>query len=137
MNYENLFSLLGVTAMLGWLLLLISPLTPKWSDRIAGRVIPACFAVIYVWTAFTANEVRGGFSSFADIRLLFGHDAALMSGWIHMLSFDLVVGAWICRTARDAGIRFRFVVPTLALTFLFGPAGVPCVFADHRRFPAP
>ena len=49
--------------------------------------------------------------------------SAVMAGWIHFLAFDLFVGAWICRTARASGIPFLLVLPTLPLTFLFGPAG--------------
>jgi hypothetical protein len=40
MDYETVFSTVSVLAMLGWVLLLISPLIPKWSDRISGYAIP-------------------------------------------------------------------------------------------------
>ncbi|MCF6234348.1 MAG: DUF4281 domain-containing protein [Rhodobacteraceae bacterium] len=42
---------------------------------------------------------------------------------MHFLAFDLLVGAWICRTARREGVTFWLVIPCLPLTFLFGPAG--------------
>ena len=47
----------------------------------------------------------------------------LLAGWIHYLAFDLLVGAWEARDARERGIPHLFVVPSLILTFLFGPAG--------------
>ena len=46
-----------------------------------------------------------------------------LAGWTHYLAFDLFIGAWEVRTARAERIPFLAVVPCLALTFLFGPAG--------------
>ena len=50
--------------------------------------------------------------------------AVLLAGWVHYLAFDLLVGAWIVRTARAEGIPHWAVMPCLILTFLFGPAGL-------------
>ena len=54
---------------------------------------------------------------------LFTSPEIALAGWIHYLAFDLFVGAWEVRTARREGIAFLLVLPCLALTFLFGPAG--------------
>ena len=54
---------------------------------------------------------------------LFTMPEIALAGWIHYLAFDLLVGAWEVRTARREGIAFLLVLPCLALTFLFGPAG--------------
>ena len=43
---------------------------------------------------------------------------------MHYLAFDLFIGTWIARQAADAGIHHLWVLPCLALTFLFGPAGL-------------
>ena len=48
---------------------------------------------------------------------------------MEFLAFDLFIGGWQCRAARAAGMRFRLVVPCLALTFLFGPMGLLTFFA--------
>lgn len=123
-NLELLFSLAGLLAMGGWLLLLLSPLTPVWSDRIAGLVIPALLSTGYVaLVVLLPSEGEGGFGSLADVTNLFANENAMLAGWVHFLAFDLFVGAWICRTARREGIRFWFIVPCLPLTFLYGPAG--------------
>lgn len=123
MNYELAFSVAGVLAMLGWVLLLLSPLIPIWSDRLAGLVIPVLLSVGYaaIIVAFPAEE--GGFGTFADVTQLFSQPEALLAGWVHFLAFDLIVGAWMCRQARTEGIRFWFVLPCLPIIFLFGPAG--------------
>ncbi len=124
MNLELCFSVAGVLAMAGWLTLLVSPLTPKWSDNIAGRFVPALLSVGYVIIAvFLSRGAEGGFGSLGEIVELFSHEEALLALWVHVLAFDLLIGAWICRTARLEDLNFWLVIPCLLLTFLFGPAG--------------
>lgn len=123
MNYELIFSTAGLLAMLGWLLLLVSPWIPVWSDRIAGLAIPVMLAMVYGAIIVLRPASSGGFGSFAEVTELFANPQALMAGWVHFLAFDLFVGAWICRKARAEGVRFWLVVPCLPVTFLLGPAG--------------
>jgi len=124
MDFELVFSIAGMMAMIGWLVLLFSPFMPQWSDRIAGYLIPVVLAFGYtVIMLFFPTQNSGGFGSFAEVTQLFTSSNALMAGWIHFLAFDLVVGAWICREARKQAIKFWMVVPCLPVTFMFGPAG--------------
>lgn len=124
MDLELLFSVAGVLAIVGWLLLLVSPIIPEWSDRIAGLAIPAALSFGYVVLSILfSSENEGGFGSLADVAKLFSHPESLLAGWVHFLAFDLLIGAWICRTARREQMRFWLVIPCLPLTFLFGPAG--------------
>lgn len=124
MNFELVFSIAGLLSMLGWVLLLLSPYIPNWSDRIAGFIIPGILSIGYlVILLFFSGQNDGGFGSFADVTQLFSNPEALMSGWIHFLAFDLFVGAWICRTGRNEKINFGVILPCLPITFMFGPAG--------------
>ena len=124
MNYELFFSMAGVLAMVGWLVLLASPLIPQWSDRISGFLIPSVLSAGYVVLAvFFPSDGDGGFGSLDAVMTLFSQPSAMLAGWIHYLAFDLLIGAWICRTARHDGLTFWLVAPCLPLTFLFGPAG--------------
>lgn len=123
-SYELFFSMAGVLAMVGWLILLASPLIPLWSDRISGLVIPVTLSAGYVVLAvFFPSGGDGGFGSLDAVMTLFSHPSAMLAGWIHYLAFDLLIGAWICRTARHDGLTFWLVAPCLPLTFLLGPAG--------------
>ena len=124
MPFETAFSFAGVTAMVGWVLLLASPLIPKCSDRIAGTILPIVLSLGYVVLLLLPSDEGGGFGSLAAVRELFSQDQALLAGWVHFLAFDLFIGAWACRTARREGVSFWFVVPCLPLIFLFGPAGL-------------
>ena len=125
MTPEALFQIANPLALLGWLVLSASPLSPRWADRIAGVTIPLVMAVGYTSLILVhwANAT-GGYGSLADVMALFTSPAIALAGWVHYLAFDLFVGAWITRTARAEGIAHLFVLPCLVLTFLFGPLGL-------------
>ncbi|MEL7468988.1 MAG: ABA4-like family protein [Pseudomonadota bacterium] len=133
MDHELVFSLAGLLAMAGWAVLAVSPVLPAWSMRLAGEAIPALMSAVYLGLIAIFPAGSGGLMSFAEVSELFSHPQALMAGWIHFLAFDLFVGGWICRTARDEHIRFLLVLPCLPVTFLFGPAGYLC-FQSVRGF---
>jgi len=125
MDYETSFSAASILAMIGWLILLVSPLYPTWSDRISGFVIPLILSVGYVALLVPShNNGGGGFGSLADVMTLFSYPEAMLAGWVHFMAFDLFIGAWQCRTARRDSISFWLVVPCLVLTVLFGPLGL-------------
>ena len=122
--FAFLFTAGNALAVLGWLALVVFPGRPVVVDRLVGLGIPALLGLAYagLMAAFFA-DAEGGFSSIAAVRALFQSDALLVAGWLHYLAFDLLIGAWATRTARDEGIPHLFLLPCLALTFLFGPAG--------------
>jgi hypothetical protein len=124
MDPEPLFSLAGLLAMTGWLTLVLSPLSPRWADRIAGQAIPLVLSVGYAGLVLAFwSRAPGGFGTLSEVMALFTMPQIALAGWVHYLAFDLFVGAWVARTARAEGIAHLFVLPCLALTFLFGPAG--------------
>jgi len=66
---------------------------------------------------------EGGFGSLAEVARLFANPWLLLAGWTHYLAFDLFVGSWEVRDARERGVPHLLVIPCLALTLMFGPAG--------------
>lgn len=124
MTPDVLFQISGPVAMTGWLALVLSPLIPRASQIVAGLIVPLilstgyCALILAHWV-----DAPGGFGSLADVMTLFTDPPIALAGWVHYLAFDLLVGAWIARTARREGIAHLFVLPFFALTFLFGPAG--------------
>jgi hypothetical protein len=121
---ELLFSAANGLAMAAWLLLAALPRRDWVVDLVAGRTVPAAFAVVYVTImAIAWSGAEGGFSSLDGVAALFDNQWLLLAGWIHYLAFDLLVGTWEVRDARDRGIPHLALLPCLALTFLFGPAG--------------
>jgi hypothetical protein len=120
----TIFSIANTTALAAWLLLALWPRHHRTPQIVAGAAVPALFAAAYaVILAAAWRGSAGGFSTLADVALLFGNPWLLLAGWIHYLAFDLLVGCWEVRDARARGIPQAFVVPCLALTFMFGPAG--------------
>jgi hypothetical protein len=91
---------------------------------VCGLVVPALLAAAYVaLIASNWGSANGGFSSLAGVSALFSSPWLLLAGWIHYLAFDLLVGTWEVRDALARDIPQLLVVPCLALTFMFGPAG--------------
>lgn len=124
MNLDGIFQTCSMIAMAGWLVLLASPFLPRLADHICALAIPALLAIAYsglILASWTGAE--GGFDSLPNVMLLFTQPEIVLAGWIHYLAFDLFVGAWEVRTARAERVPFLLVIPCLALTFLFGPAG--------------
>lgn len=125
MSPDALFQLLNVLALLGWIALLASPWVPHAADRVAGLIVPGLLAIAYVGLllAYWGRAEGGGFGSLDEVAALFANRHVLLAGWVHYLTFDLLVGAMIVRQARARGMPFWAVLPCLPLTFLFGPAG--------------
>ena len=111
-----------------WLALLASLFVPRirpWVWPATQFVIPALWAVAYVFLlARGMGETEGSFSSIEGVRGLFASDSALTAGWLHYLAFDLFVGTWIARDSVERRIHGLLVLPCLGLTLMFGPAGL-------------
>lgn len=124
MTPEQLFSILNMVAVAGWLPLVFLPRV-RWTTAVVPIVVPMMLAVVYVaLVAATLGRSEGGFSSLAGVKTLFDDPWMLLAGWTHYLAFDLFLGGWQARDARRRGIRHVLVVPGLVLTFLVGPAGL-------------
>ena len=124
MTPNQLFSIANGLAVAAWLLLIVLPRQRWVSGILAPLAMPAVFATMYVAIIVTQwKGSAGGFSSLPDVATLFSQPWLLLAGWIHYLAFDLFVGSWEVRDARERGIPHLAVVPCLALTLMFGPAG--------------
>lgn len=124
MTANTVFSIVNPLALLSWLLLIVLPGRRWVTEIVTGLVVPALLAVVYVaivGTHFFGSP--GGFSSLPDVALLFSNPWLLLAGWVHYLAFDLLIGTWETRDARERGVPHLVLVPCLVLTFLFGPAG--------------
>lgn len=124
MSAELLFTVTNGIAMLAWVLLAVLP--GRWwvTDIVTGKVVPALFAVIYVAiVATTFAGAEGSFSTLAGVAALFTNPWLLLAGWLHYLAFDLLIGTWEARDARERGVPHLLLVPCLFLTLMFGPAG--------------
>lgn len=128
MDLEQIFSIMSMLAMGGWLCLALAPLRRPMLIGVA-RVIAAVLALAYViliYRGLTApgGSSGGGFDSLAKVMILLSTPAAMLPGWIHYLCFDLWVGTWEAEDAPKAGVPHWLLLPIMGLTFMFGPAGL-------------
>lgn len=124
---DLLFQNGGRLALLGWLALALSPAGMPWTPlarRFAGRWVPAVLALAYVALFVQHGMGDGGYDSLAAVQRLFVVPGIAAAGWLHYLAFDLFVGAWISERSQTLGLPHALLLPMLALTFLFGPAGL-------------
>ncbi len=141
---DAVFSAGNTLTLLGWVTLILAPFIARLRRPAvigAGLVLPAALGIAYVILIATHwGQAEGGFGSIPEVRALFDTPGILVAGWFHYLAFDLFVGGWIVRQGERAGVRHWTLIPSLALTFLFGPAGFLLFLATRaalRRAPAP
>jgi len=129
MSPDVIFSICNTAVLPGWLLLAILPRW-KWTTRlITSVIVPALLGLVYLYLVITQfGRTEGGFGSLSQVQQLFQNPAMLLAGWIHYLAFDLFIGSWEVRDAQRLGLNHLLVIPCLALTFLFGPAGLLLYF---------
>lgn len=126
MTPAALFQLGNLTALGGWLLLILLPRWTPGARLVCAVILPVLLGVAYLYLAilYFGGVEGGGFGSIEEVRTLFAVDGALVAGWLHYLAFDLFVGAWEVRDSRTLGIHHLAVVPCLLLTFMLGPIGL-------------
>ena len=141
---DLVFSLANSLAFVSWLALAASPYAARWASCVrvlAGRVVPLVFAGVYVMLFTSSGMGGGGYDSIPAVQRLMAVPERLTAGWLHYLAFDLFVGVWIAERAGVLGLPHLLVLPLLALTFLFGPAGLLAFFLLRflwlRRHPKP
>lgn len=125
MDLETVFSFSSAVVLPGWLVLALAPGWRFGREVLAPVILPAVVAVVYLLLIVTGppGAEGGGFDSLAGVRVLFTSDQALLAGWVHYLVFDLLIGAWEVRDARENEIHHGLVLPCLFFTLMLGPIG--------------
>lgn len=125
MNYEFMFSAVGILSFIGWGALAFSPLRHA-ALIIVARLISIILALIYTYllVLLWGHEPKVDFSTLAGVASGFSDMGHLLTGWIHFLALDLFIGAWQVERAKSIGIPHVVVLPCLLLTFLVGPLGL-------------
>ncbi|MGB0786342.1 MAG: abscisic acid-deficient protein Aba4 family protein [Alphaproteobacteria bacterium] len=124
-NLESWFSHAGLIAMIGWMILIFGPRRWPLLSAFPAYVFPAILSLGYAILILRHFGIaQGGFSTLADVALLFSNDHLLLAGWVHYLAFDLFIGAWIARQSDDVGISRVVQATILVTTFMLGPFGL-------------
>jgi hypothetical protein len=124
MTPEELFSLVGLAAMLGWAILIFGPRRWRWLNAVPMWGLPLGLSAVYAALILSRfSGMGGGFGSLADVRQLFSDDWVLLAGWVHYLAFDLFVGAVMAVRMDRAGVGRLVQGPILLACFMLGPLG--------------
>lgn len=120
----SLFNFGNTFVLLGWILLVFTPYW-KYTQPIIMSGVIVLLAILYGYLILKdiGNFSPDSFSSLANVKALFQTDSAVAAGWLHYLAFDLFVGAYIMRKAKDLGISRILATLCLPFTFMFGPMG--------------
>lgn len=127
---DALFRIATLGVLPAWLLLAVAP-RAALTRLVAHSIVPGLLlGGLYGWLlshgAFfdPALAPGSGLTTLDGVMKLLAHPAAALAGWVHVLVFDLFVGAWLVRDARQRRIPHLSVLPSLALTLLAGPLGL-------------
>jgi hypothetical protein len=115
-------SLNGV--MIGWLLLAF---LPRWRytsslTLVIGAVYALLYAVMSVPALSQGRPVN--FSSLTGVATMFAERDIVMLGWVHYISYDLLIARWCVQDAIAKGISHLLVAPLLPLMLMAGPIGL-------------
>ena len=125
MSAESLFSIANQLTAAGWLLMVLAPNWKITRMVVRNGLLPVALAIGYsIVIVVFWREAEGGFDSLPAVMTLFQHPSIVLAGWLHYLAFDLFVGIWELGDAERRRLPHLLVIPSLLLTFLFGPAGL-------------
>lgn len=125
MTADNFYWYASILIFIPWLALIFAP-NWKYTEPVAfgSAIILLVASAIFTFQYLAGGEEGGSFLSFEGFKNLFRHKEMLLTGWLNYLSFCLLVGTWQSHDARQLKIGHLFVVPSLVLTMLTGPAGL-------------
>ncbi|MBL9039893.1 MAG: DUF4281 domain-containing protein [Archangium sp.] len=124
---EPLFQAGGLLVMPFWALMIFAPRW-RWTERLVRSwwivAAPALVYVVLVVPELPTLLPLLARPTLATVAPLLGSPAGATLGWFHFLAFDLFVGRAVFLDARERGITWYVVAPTLAAILLVGPVGL-------------
>lgn len=125
MSADDFYWYASILIFIPWALLIFVP-TWKFTEPAAfgSAIVLLVAAAIFTIQYLTGPEAGGNLLSLEGFKNLFRSKEMLLTGWLNYLSFCLLVGAWQSHDARQLKIGHIFVIPSLLLTMLTGPAGL-------------
>ena len=113
MSPDTVFLIANNGVIPAWLLLALLPHHRVTQVVVHAIWIPGLLALFYCWALFTGPPPPegAGFGSLDALMLASRVPWHCWGGWIHYLAFDLFVGAWIVRDAKEQGINHWLTVP--------------------------
>jgi hypothetical protein len=121
---ENLILIANYIVLPQWILMI---LLPKWSGTqklIDSYIIPFLLGALYFYFfIIVLPKFRDGYSMVTFLRILFSGRRVFLVLWLHILIFDLLVGAWICQDSIKSSVSWYARMFSLILVLFTGPIG--------------
>lgn len=135
-DWASLYETATLTVFPFWLLMMIAVVSAnKTLTRFTIRVIVAytlllSFFYLYLRIvsfrthSYTFRQELENFGTLAGLRAMFQQDSLLLSGWVHYLAFDMLVGLAIVENAVKRSFIVRVATAgALVVTCMAGPVG--------------
>lgn len=129
MTWETAYSTINLLVLPAWAMLVFAPKASLTRKLVHSALWPLVMGGIYICFLgaalfFGQSSPDMGFSNLAGIMALSDHPNGALTGWTHYLAFDLFVGAWIGRDSQRRGVPHLLAVPSIVMSWLFGPVGL-------------
>ena len=123
MSATLVFQIVNTIILPAWFILILFP-RKSWRNPVVYS-FSAAMAVVYAIYVISGlgNFDFESFSELEGIKAMFASDEAVLTGWVHYLVFDLLVGNWILNQSQKYNINHFLMVPCLIFCFMFGPVG--------------
>ena len=123
MTTAIVFQIVNTIVLPAWIILIFFP-KKSWRNPVIYGFAMA-MAVVYAFYVVTSlgDLDMESFSKLEGIKAMFASDKAVLTGWVHYLVFDLLVGNWVLNNSQKHHINHYLVIPCLLLCFMFGPVG--------------
>lgn len=123
MTTSIVFQIVNTIVLPAWLLLIIFP-KKSWRNPViyTFAMVLALVYGFYILTSLGDLDMEA-FSKLEGIKAMFSSDKAVLTGWVHYLVFDLLIGNWIINNSQKHNINHYLIIPCLLLSFMFGPVG--------------
>ena len=133
---ENVFNVLNLIVLFGWIPLFIFPYSRFTKKLIGGLYLPFILCAFYIYLFFQPQGLfSADFSSLGGILDLFksSTEESAAAGWVHYLAFDYFVGCWIVNHSIKKRVPYIIFIIPLVFTLFAGPFGL-LLFLIFRLF---
>jgi hypothetical protein len=137
---DLVFQIANTYALICWVFLWFFPTKNFTQQWIRSGMAPFALALIYtalVFSLFYSSASSGenpDWTTLGGLSSLFSGERALLTGWIHYLCFDMLVGIWIVGNAEKNNIKHLYIIPTLFFTCMLGPIGFLLYFIFRNYY---
>lgn len=122
---ETIFQILNAVTLVAWIVILLAVRLKNAPLLRAPMIWALVLGFIYLY--LLATEFRGSdfslMGSLFGVVHLFSFPAKALTGWVHYLAFDLLIGIWMARDSATRKLPGTLVSICLMLTFFAGPIG--------------